>query len=195
MNNPQLAVTQILQRVCAGDERAASELLPIMYEELRALARAKIAKVPPGQTLQPTALVHEAYLKLVGRDDASWSSRAHFFGAAASAMRDILVDQARRKARIKHGGDHQRVELHENTPIIEPPDENFLALNEAVERLNATDERKGRIVMLRYFAGLTVEETADVLGVSVGTIEREWRYIRAWLYEELTRDAPEPRDR
>lgn len=188
------AITQILQRVSAGDERAAAELLPIMYDELRALARARFANIPAGQTLQPTALVHEAYLKLVGRNDASWSSRGHFFGAAASAMRDILVDQARRKARVKHGGDRQRVDLQENTPAIEPPTENLLALNDAIERLKASDERKGRIVMLRYFAGLTVEETAEVLGVSVGTIEREWRFIRAWLYDELTTDAGETRD-
>ena len=188
------AITQILQRVSAGDERAAAELLPIMYDELRALARARFANIPAGQTLQPTALVHEAYLKLVGRNDASWSSWGHFFGAAASAMRDILVDQARRKARVKHGGDRQRVDLQENTPAIEPPTENLLALNDAIERLKATDKRKGRIVMLRYFAGLTVEETAEVLGISVGTIEREWRFIRAWLYDELTTDGEETRD-
>lgn len=194
MPTPDEAITQILQRVSAGDERAAAELLPIMYDELRALARARFANIPAGQTLQPTALVHEAYLKLVGRKDASWSGRGHFFGAAASAMRDILVDQARRKARVKHGGDRQRIDLQENTPAIEPPTENLLALNDAIERLKATDERKGRIVMLRYFAGLTVEETAEVLGVSVGTIEREWRFIRVWLYDELTTDASETRD-
>lgn len=194
MPPPDEAITQILQRVSAGDERAAAELLPIMYDELRALARARFANIPAGQTLQPTALVHEAYLKLVGRNEATWSSRGHFFGAAASAMRDILVDQARRKARVKHGGDQQRVDLQENTPAIEPPTENLLALNDAIERLKASDERKWRIVMLRYFAGLTVEETAEVLGVSIGTIEREWRFIRAWLYDELTTDEKEPRD-
>jgi RNA polymerase sigma factor (TIGR02999 family) len=184
-------VTQVLQRLTDGDEQAAVKLLPLVYAELRRLAKSRMAKIPPGQTLQPTALVHEAYLRLVGTQDPGWESRGHFFAAAARAMRDILVDQARRKASVKHGGDRQRVDAGEIALSIEPPSEDLLALNEALERLERDDPRKGQIVMLRYFAGLSRDETAEALGLTVRTIDREWRYIKTWLYTQMT-DHPSP---
>jgi RNA polymerase sigma factor (TIGR02999 family) len=165
----------------------AEDLLPLVYQELRSLARARLARERPGQTLQPTVLVHEAYLRLVGDADPGWNGRGHFFGAAALAMRRILVEQARRKARMRHGGGQQRVELDDAEPAIEPPGEDVLAVDEAVRRLEARDPRKGRIVNLRYFAGLTTSETAEVLGVSIGTVEREWRFIKTWLQTELVK--------
>ena len=140
---------------------------------------------PRGATLQTTDLVHEAYLKLVGSEDPGWNGRAHFSRAAARAMRDLLVDNARHKARIKHGGGLRRVTADENRLPIEPPEQDMLALNEALERLEAEDQRKAEVVNLRYFAGLTIPETAEVLGVSTRTIEREWRFVRSWLYNEL----------
>jgi RNA polymerase sigma factor (TIGR02999 family) len=169
----------------AGGGRRADEILPLVYEELRSLARARMAREAPGQTLQATSLVHEAWLRVVGDGDPGWNGRGHFFGAAALAMRRILVEQARRRARLKRGGERERVELDAAEPAIEPPGEDVLAVEEAVRRLEAQDPRKGRIVNLRYFAGLSNEETAQALGVSVGTIEREWRFIRAWLRTEL----------
>jgi RNA polymerase sigma factor (TIGR02999 family) len=179
------AVTQALKAAVEGDQEAAAELLPLLYAELRKLAQALMAKTPPGNTLQPTALVHEAYLRLIGGEDPGWNSRGHFFGAAAAAMRNILVEQARRKGRLKRGSDRKRVPIDRVDIRIEPPADDILALDEALKRLEARDARKGRIVNLRYFAGLTVKETGAVLGVSVGTIEREWRYIIAWLHKEL----------
>jgi RNA polymerase sigma factor (TIGR02999 family) len=181
-------ITQVLRAIDAGDSQAASNLLPLVYAELRQLARALMAKVPPGQTLQPTALVHEAYLRAVGSLDPAWDSRAHFFGAAAQAMRNILVEQARRKAALKHGGSLRRVELDAEPLAIEPPREDIIALDEALKRLEQEDPRKGQIVMLRYFAGLTILETAEALKMSTATVEREWRYIRLWLYKELAGD-------
>ena len=169
------------------DPRAAQDLLPLVYDELRVLARARLKRVPPGQTLQPTALVHEAYLRLVGSEDPGWDGRGHFFAAAAQAMRDILVEHARRKMAKKRGGDRRRVAAEEAEPTLEPPSEDVLAIDEAIKRLEQDDPRKGQIVNLRYFARLTTAETAVALGVSVGTIEREWRYIRAWLQRELTK--------
>jgi len=145
-----------------------------------------MAKTPPGNTLQPTALVHEAFLRLIGSDQPNWDSRGHFFAAAAQAMRQILVEQARRKASAKHGGGRKRVDVERAEPVIEPPAEDLLALEEALTRLEQADRRKGRIVMLRYFAGLTTEETAAALGVSVPTVEREWRFIRTFLYTLLS---------
>lgn len=179
-------VTHVLHAAAQGDLQAAEELLPLVYDELRTLARARLRKVPPGQTLQPTALVHEAYLRVVGHEDPGWDSRGHFFAAAALAMRDILVEQARRKLAKKRGGDRCRVDTDQVEPAVMPPSEDVLAVDEAVHRLEQDDPRKGQIVNLRYFAGLTSAETASALGVSVGTIEREWRYIRAWLQRELT---------
>jgi len=185
-DHPEGAVTQLLRAASAGDAQAASELLPLVYSELHKLAQARMAKTPPGNTLQPTALVHEAFLRLVGRDEPSWHSRGHFFAAAAQAMRQILVDQARRKASKKHGGGRKRVDLEQVEPVIEPPAEDLLALDEGLTRLEQADPRKGKIVMLRYFAGLTTEETAAALGVSVPTVEREWRFIRTFLYTLLS---------
>jgi RNA polymerase sigma factor (TIGR02999 family) len=161
--------------------RPAAELLPELYTELRRLAAALTAQRGPGQTLQPTALVHEAYLRLVRDQDPGWEGRRHFFGAAARAMREILIEQARRKGRQKRGGGGKRVELAEGLAWIEPPADDVLALDEAIGRLEAEDPRLAEIVMLRYYSGLSVEETAAVVGVSVSTLTRDWRYARAWL--------------
>ena len=169
-----------------GDEaQAAADLLPALYTELRRLAAALTARRGPGQTLTPTALVHEAYLRLVKDQDPGWQGRRHFFGAAARAMREILIEQARRKGRLKRGGGGHRVELAEGLAWIEPPADDVLALDEALDRLQAEDPRLAEIVMLRYYSGLSVEETAAVLGVSVSTLTRDWRYVRAWLAGQL----------
>lgn len=179
-------VTQILHAAAAGDRQAASDLLPLVYDELRALARARLAKVPPGNTLQATALVHEAYMKVVGEADPHWDGRGHFFAAAARAMRNILVDQARRKAAVKHGGEVRRVD---QTPdIVASEDvkpEEMISLDASLSRLEAEDPRKAQVVMLRVFCGLTNEQTAEALGVSVPTVERDWRFARSWLQREL----------
>jgi RNA polymerase sigma factor (TIGR02999 family) len=161
--------------------RPAAELLPELYGELRRLAASLTAQRGPGQTLQPTALVHEAYLRLVRNQDPGWEGRRHFFGAAARAMREILIEQARRKGRLKRGGGGRRVELAEGLAWIEPPADDLLALDEAIRRLEAEDPRLAEVVMLRYYSGLSVEETAAVVGVSVSTLTRDWRYARAWL--------------
>jgi RNA polymerase sigma factor (TIGR02999 family) len=182
-------LSKTLSAACAGDRRAAAELLPLVYEELRRLARARLGKQPPGATLQPTALVHEAYLKLVGSADPGWDNRAHFFGAAAQAMRNILVDQARRKGALKRGGNANRVEEFE--PVIEPPAEDILALDEALTELEKQDERKARIVMLHYFGGLTLDETAAALKISVPTVQREWRFTRSLLFTRLSESDAE----
>ena len=181
--------TRVLRDIESGDKQSAEELLPQVYDGLRSLARSRMAREAPGHTFQPTVLVHEAYLRLVGDVDPGspeWNGRGHFFGAAAQAMRRILVEQARRKKRLNHGGGRERVELDEADAIIEPPDGDVLAVDEAVKRLEAHDPRKGRIVELRYFAGFTVEETAAAIGLSVGTVEREWRFIKAWLQDDLS---------
>ena len=178
-------VTRILQNAVADDRQASQNLLPLVYDELRSLARARLKHEAPGQTLQPTALVHEAYLRLVGEEDPGWEGRGHFFAAAARAMRQILVDRAREKSAAKRGGDRQRVSGDYAEPLFEPPSAEVLAVDEAVRRLEDEDSRKGQIVNLRYFAGMTAAETAAVLGISVGTVGREWRYIRAWLECEL----------
>jgi RNA polymerase sigma factor (TIGR02999 family) len=168
-----------------GEPRAAAELLPVVYGELRRLAEVLTGQLPPGQTLQPTALVHEAYLKLVRDHDPGWEGRRHFFGAAAQAMREILVDQARRKASAKRGGGGRRVELTEGLALIEPPADDLLALDEAIGRLQGEEPRLAEVVLLRYYAGLSVEETAEVVGRSVSTVVREWRQARAWLAGRL----------
>jgi RNA polymerase sigma factor (TIGR02999 family) len=165
--------------------QSAAELLPVLYDELRNLAAALTARLPPGQTLQPTALVHEAYLRLVNNKDPGWESRRHFFGAAAHAMRNILIDQARHKTSLKHGGEARRIDLVSGLAWIEPPNGDLLALDEAIQQLRAQDARLAEIVQLRYYAGLTVEETARVVGVSVTTLKRDWRFARAWLAERL----------
>ncbi len=179
------AVTRVLKAAAEGDLEAASKLLPLVYDELRRLARARMANLAPGQTLQPTALVHEAYLRVIGTADPGWKGRGHFFGSAAQAMRDIIVEEARRKASLKRGGDRKRVDVDDADTAIQPPSEDVLTVDETLKRLEADDPRKGQIVNLRYFVGLTTEETAAVLGVSTTTVERDWRYIRAWLRRRL----------
>jgi RNA polymerase sigma factor (TIGR02999 family) len=183
-------VTKILAALEDGDPRAADQLLPCVYAELRGLARVLMAQIPPGNTLQPTALVHQAYLRLVGDGDPGWNGRGHFFAAAAQAMRRILVEQARRKAAVKHGGDLHRVDMDEVDIAIELPHEDVLALDVALERLANWDERKARVVELRYFVGLDIAETAKILRVSEPTVERDWRFARAFLYDQLTRTEP-----
>lgn len=181
-----LTLTRTLSAAAAGDRAAAADLLPLVYDELRRLARSRLARLPAGGTLQPTALVHEAYVKLVAHGDPGWDGRAHFFGAAAQAMRHILVDQARRKASVKHGGERSRVEWQDFELAIEAPSEDVLALDEALTQLEQQDERKVRIVMLHYFGGLTLEETASALNISVPTVQREWRFTRTLLFTRLS---------
>jgi len=178
-------VVEILREIAGGDDHSAELLLPCVYSELRALASVLFSKVPPGNTLQPTALVHEAYLRLVGENDPGWSGRHHFFGAAARAMRRILVEQARRKATVKHGGGQKRVDAGDLEFPIESPAGDMLALDEALKVLSTVDERKARVVELRFLIGLDIAETAEVLGVSEPTVERDWRFARAFLYEQL----------
>ncbi len=179
------AVTLVLKAAADGDREAASKLLPLLYDELRTLAHARMAKLAPGQTIQPTALVHEAYLRVVGTADPGWKGRGHFFGAVAQAMRDIIVEEARRKASLKRGGDRKRVEMDDDDMAIQPPSEDVLTVDEMLKQLETDDPRKGQVVNLRYFVGLTTEETAAALGVSTTTVERDWRYIRAWLRTRL----------
>jgi RNA polymerase sigma factor (TIGR02999 family) len=178
-------VTRMLRAASEGDSKASADLLPLVYDELRRLARSQMAKTPPGNTLQPTALVHEAYMRLVGSEEPSWDNRGHFFAAAAKAMRQILVEQARRKGSQKRGGDRKRVDVDDVEPAIDPPSADMLALHEALEQLERIDARQGEIVMLRYFAGLTTEEAAAALGISTRTIEREWRFARSYLSSQL----------
>ena len=168
----------------------AAELLPVLYAELRSLAAALSSRLSAGQTLQPTALVHEAYLRLVRDHDPGWEGRRHFFGAAAQAMREILIEQARHKGSLKHGGKAERVELADGLAWIEPPSSDLLALDEAIEQLQAQDAHLAEIVRLRYYTGLSVEETASVVGISVSTLKRDWRYARAWLGRWLGEGAP-----
>jgi RNA polymerase sigma factor (TIGR02999 family) len=169
----------------APEIQQAAELLPVVYAELRRLAVALSGRLPPGQTLQPTALVHEAYVRLVGNTDPGWNGRRHFFGAAARAMRDILVEQARRKGAIKRGGGARRVELAEGLAVIEPPNDDVLAMDEAIQQLQTEKPHLAEIAILRYFAGLSADETAAVLGISASTLAREWRFARAWLVRRL----------
>jgi len=172
--------------------RPAADLLPQVYAELRRLAASLTGKLRPGQTLQPTALVHEAYLRLVRDHDPGWEGRRHFFGAAAQAMREILIEQARRKGSAKRGGGAQRVELGEGLALIEPPADDLLALDEAIGQLRAEKPHLAEVVQLRYYAGLTVEETAAAVGRSVSTVAREWRFARAWLAGRLGEEALPP---
>lgn len=172
------------------DRQPASDLLPEVYAELRRLAASLAATRRPGETLQPTALVHEAYLRLVRGDDPGWEGRRHFYGAAAQAMREILIEQARRKGSQKRGGDRERIELSDGLAFVEPPADDLLALDEAVQALKADDPRLAEIVELRYYTGLSVEETADVVGASASTVKRDWRFARAWLAKHLGSAAP-----
>jgi RNA polymerase sigma factor (TIGR02999 family) len=179
-------ITQILAEIEDGDPAAADRLLPLVYEELRKLAAAKLANERPGQTLQATALVHDAYLRLVDVERAQqWNSRGHFFAAAAEAMRRLLVERARSKKRIRHGGGRQRIDLDSQLCILADGDETLLAINDALERLAAEEPEAAQAVKLRYFAGLTIEETAAAMNISVRTVNRHWTYARAWLYREL----------
>jgi RNA polymerase sigma factor (TIGR02999 family) len=178
-------LTVLLQRIDAGDPHAANDLLPLVYEELRKLAAQKMARESPGQTLQATALVHEAWLRLGGDDQPEWQNRAHFFAAAAEAMRRILIDNARRKNYLRHGGGAERVPLGALELATGMEDEQLLALHEALDHLAEHDAEKAQVVKLRFFAGLTNEQAAKVLGVSEPTVKRHWAYARAWLFREM----------
>ena len=182
-------LTQILNAVEMGDAKAASLLFPLVYEELRKVAAQKMAREVPGQTLQPTALVHEAWLKLGGDAQPTWQNRAHFFGAAAEAMRRILVDRAREKKALKRGGDMERVELDGLDLAAPVPDDELLALDEALNGLAKVDTRAADMVKLCFFVGLTQEEAANELGVSLSTAERVWSFARAWLLREMRKGS------
>jgi RNA polymerase sigma factor (TIGR02999 family) len=188
-----------MEAMASGDPEAGAKLLPLVYDELRRLAKSRMAAEAPGHTLQPTALVHEAYLRVVGGysgaagSDPGWQGRAHFFGAAARAMRQILVEQARRKVGPKAGGNRARAPLDpdqlEATPEIVPPDPDVLAVEAALSKLETEDQRKSQVVLLKYFAGLEHAQIAEVLGVSVPTVERDWRFARAWMQVEIAKGS------
>lgn len=175
-------VTLILEALNRGENQASEQLLPLVYEELRRLAAARMAQESAGQTLQPTALVHEAWLQLVGSGERSWENRAHFFGAAADAMRRILIDKARRKARIKHGGGQARVDIQDLDLAETTPDDNVLLINEALQQLEKDDPEQARVVVLKFFAGLTNLEVAETLGLGERTVERQWACAKARLF-------------
>jgi RNA polymerase sigma factor (TIGR02999 family) len=186
-------VTRILSAIEQGDAHAADMLLPLVYDELRKLAAQRLAQEKPGQTLQATALVHDAYLRLVGNQDPGWDSRGHFFAAAAEAMRRILVENARLKARLKAGGGRERVDLAEADLAIKGPRVDLLALDEALTALEAMDKRKADLVRLRFFAGLTGEQAAGALGISISTADNDWAYAKTWLRLAMRKgEAAEP---
>ena len=186
MLKPMSDVTRVLAAVERGDPRAAEQLLPLVYDELRKLAAQRLAAEKPGQTLQPTALVHDAYLRLVDVDEAQkWNGRGHFFAAAAEAMRRILVENARRKRRVRHGGGRKRLTLADLDLVVEPPDEDLLALDEVFGRLDAEHPEVAAVVKLRYFAGMTAAQAADALNLSLRTANRHWAFARAWLFDAL----------
>lgn len=178
-------VTQLLCSVADGDMQASEELLPLVYEDLRALARHKMANERSDHTLQATALVHESYLRLVGQTNLKWNSRGHFYAAAAEAMRRLLVERARRKKRLKHGGEYQRVELEEAEIVGPTSSDNIEAVSEALDRLEEKSPRVAEVVKLRYFAGLKREEIADALGIGARTVDADWSFARAWLFKEI----------
>ncbi len=182
-------VTRILSTIERGDAKATDELLPLVYEELRRLAAQKMANEKPGQTLQATALVHEAYIRLVGSESRSWNSRTHFFCAAAEAMRRILIENARRKRRLKRGGGQEKVSLDDVDIAVKEPAEDIVALDEALQKLALEDPTKANLVKLRYFAGLTTKQAAKMLDISQATAERYWSYARVWLFYELKKGA------
>jgi RNA polymerase sigma factor (TIGR02999 family) len=185
-------VTRILFAIEQGDPHAAAELLPLVYDELRKLAADRIAQERPGQTLQATALVHEAYLRLVDDKKAQpWDSRGHFFAAAAEAMRRILVESARKKKRLRHGGGRRRVDLQEAISLADSPQDDLLALDEALTRLAVREPAKAELVKLRYFAGLSIDEAADLMHISRSTAKRYWAFARAWLLAEIDDAEPE----
>jgi RNA polymerase sigma factor (TIGR02999 family) len=184
-------VTQILWRIESGDQSAAEQLLPLVYDELRALAAARLSLEKPGQTLDATGLVHEAYLRLIGPADCrpqQWDGRGHFFGAAAEAMRRILVESARRKQRARHGGDMERldIEINEVSVPSQAPDEDILAVHDALEALERTDSQAAQVVKLHYFLGLSFAEASAILGISERTAYRTWSFARAWLFQHLS---------
>jgi RNA polymerase sigma factor (TIGR02999 family) len=184
-------LTQILQRTSSGDAAAADALLRLLYDELRKLAAAKLAREPAGQTLQPTALVHEAWLRLGGDEQPSWQNRAHFFAAAAEAMRRILIERARRRRALRHGGGQQRVDLDQvDLASTAREDDRMLAVDEALDRLAAEDAPSAQLVKLHYFAGLTMADSARALGISEPTAYRWWAYARAWLFREISDHGP-----
>ncbi len=185
-------VTQVLERVGQGDLQAAEVLLPLVYDELRKLAAHRMASERPGHTLQPTALVHEAWLRLVGTENVRWNGRAHFFGAAAEAMRRILVEKARRKRAKRHGGGLEKMELDEIEIAGPAQEDDLLDLNDALEALARRDPRKAELVKLRYFVGLGTEEAAATLGISIPTADRWWSYSRAWLFQEMEQRRKSP---
>ena len=187
VGTPMNDVTQILQVLGHGDANAADELLRLVYDELRQLAAQRMAQERPGQTLQPTALVHEAWLRLGGSDQQPWQNRAHFFSAAAEAMRRILIERARHKQSAKNGGDRQRQQLPESRLVAPEDDAQLLAVHAALDELAIHDRDKAELVKLRYFAGMTIPEAAQVLGISERTAKRHWTYARAWLYREIQR--------
>jgi RNA polymerase sigma factor (TIGR02999 family) len=178
-------VTRLLSAIEQGEPRASEQLLPLVYEELRKLAAQKLAHERPGQTLQATALVHEAYLRLVDDQAPQWNSRGHFFAAAAEAMRRILVERARHKRSLKAGGDRRRQELPDIEAAVSAPGLDLLALNEAMDKFERQDKRKAELVKLRFFAGLTIEQAAEVLGISTSTADNDWAYARCWLRLEI----------
>jgi RNA polymerase sigma factor (TIGR02999 family) len=178
-------ITVILNAIEKGDPKAAEELLPLVYEELRKLAASKLASQSPDQTLQPTALVHEAYLRLLGDGSHSWQDRRHFFAAAAEAMRHLLVNRARRKAAVRHGGGWRRVDLDDIVVAAKTTEDNILLISEALENLAAHDPVAAELIKLRFFAGMNFREAAEVLGLSERTAKRYWAYARAWLFKEM----------
>jgi RNA polymerase sigma factor (TIGR02999 family) len=179
-------VTQILHAVAKGDPQASSQLLPLVYDELRKLAAQRLGRETPGQTLQPTALVHEAYLRLVANDhQRDWDNRGHFFSAAAEAMRRILVEIARQKASLKRGGDRERVDVVDSLLAAPEPREDLVVLDAALTKLAETDKQAAELVQLRYFAGLPIREVAEIMGISPRTADRLWAYAKAWLHEEI----------
>ena len=186
------AITQVLNAIERGDPHAASQLLPLVYEELRKLAAERMAQEKPGQTLQATDLVHEAYLRLVDVDKVQeWDSRGHFFAAAAESMRRILVESARKKKCLRHGGGHRRVDLQEGLSLADSPQDDLLALDEALTPLATREPAKAELVKLRYFAGLSIDEAADLMHISRTTTKRYWAYARAWLLAEIDDAGPE----
>ena len=178
-------ITRILSGMQEGNPKIAEDLLPLVYAELRHLAASRMTREAPGQTLQATALVHEAWLRLVGSDQQTWQNRAHFFGAAAEAMRRILIDSARRKKALRHGGGQEKLSIDEVNIAAETKDEELLEINDALDKLAAQDTRKAELVKLRYFAGLTIQEAAETLHISEPTAKRWWTHARAWLFHEI----------
>lgn len=181
-------VTRILQHAQNGDPKVAEQLLPLVYDELRRLANARMANEPAGHTLQPTALVHEAWLRLTGDENQTWDGRAHFFGAAAEAMRRILIDRVRKKRAVRHGGDQHRVDVAEIELAAPAQDDQLLAINEALDKFANEHPDEARLVKLRYFVGMTNEEAAEALGIAPRTAKYYWTHARAWLYREINRE-------